>query len=501
MNSFILQSETCRHCSPAQSEPWSRRILRTPNADICTNCGAVLQTFPTLNMTVEQGDHAPIAIPAPVTAVLEELLRRRLFTVADGIHPRKADRPLETSRIPAHRRSDQALIELFGRANCRVTIRWNYSDVELYERARRELKTVALETLDVLMPTRVRRGIDVAGENLDCTGFFTDDRCLRTRWLRFEKSFPLSEQPIELSKLCLVVKVEFQWYVVGESLPSESGPTQYYIGQNFHPPYMTIEEALDASFHAALDSSHGAEIWHAIHRGHRVAHYIDPIGSYDRRPRESCGYSEYIAVGPRDRYFNSSFVGPVSSGAHVLLPQSLWGLHLTLRSPARVVASIDGATLVDQELPAGKHQIDCEALLAGKLGKLTVALKRETEVVHEFELVDDTTYQAARNRVIEDVKRAELARLKVALQGRDAHQRSFGVGDKVAVEIEGRWYEGIYKAPEASGTHLVEVKSFGATRVWSVFEPKPLAEALRAGLNVVPPESRDVPTVGARLVA
>ena len=129
MNSYILQSDACRHCDPTQAQPWFRRMLRTPNADICTNCGAVLQTFPTLNMTVEQGEHAPIAIPAPVTAVLEELLRRRLFSVARGYNPRQAERSFDPSRTPAHRRSDQALIELAGRANCGVTIRWNYSEV------------------------------------------------------------------------------------------------------------------------------------------------------------------------------------------------------------------------------------------------------------------------------------------------------------------------------------------------------------------------------------
>ncbi len=507
MNSYILQSDACRHCDPTQAQPWFRRMLRTPNADICTNCGAVLQTFPTLNMTVEQGEHAPIAIPAPVTAVLEELLRRRLFSVARGYNPRQAERSFDPSRTPAHRRSDQALIELAGRANCGVTIRWNYSDVELYDRARRELKTVALDTLDMLMPTRVRRGIVVAGETLDCTGLVTDERSPRHRWLRFEKSFPLAEQPLQLSKLCLVVKVEFEWYVVGESLPSESGPAVYYLGQNWDPPHMTLEEALDAALNASLDGRSGhigyhSSINHAIHRGHQVGGYNgDPINSYDNRPRKGCGYGEYVAVGPQSRYWTNTFVGPVSSGETVLLPQNQWGLLLTLHTAARVVATIGDATLLDQELAAGKHQIDCEALLAGKLGKLIVTLKRENDVVHEFDLVDNATYDAARIRFIEDFKRAELARLKVAIRGRDARPASFCEGETVAAEIEGRWFEGVYKAPESGGTHLVEVKSFGATRLWSVFEPKTLAEALREGLNVAPPDCRDVPTGGARLVA
>lgn len=499
MNSYILQSEACRHCDPSQVDHFSRRILRTPTSDICTNCGAVLQTFPALYMTCD-GENAPISIPPAVSVVLEQLLTRRLFRVARGHNPRKAERPFNVANTPAHRASDQALIELAGRGNIGATIRWNYSDVELYERARRELKTTSLDTVTDTMPVKIRRTLDVVHPHLDFTGLVVDPRSDGDRWLRFEKSFALPAQPLDLARLCLVVKVELHWFSVGESFPSETGPRQFYLGQSWDPPHMTLEEAVDAALHNALNGVNKVSIWSAVNRGHQICTFSG-IGSYDVRQGCGYGYADTAVFGPRDRYWSGSFVGVVSSGDRGLLPTNQYGLNLNLRTPAHVTATFAGATIVDQAYEAGKHQVEAEKLLAGKTGTLVVTFKRaEGDTMLEFDVVADAVYQAARNRIVENFKRAELARLKQQLMGRDYVPEQFAAGEKVAALIGTQWYEGVFQSGIATkGGFLVTIAAPGGTGEWSVLTIKRLADALAEGLEIHPPYDPRTPHLQARL--
>lgn len=535
MTSYILHNRYCQHCDLSQVMDIWRRVLRTPTEEICTNCGAVLNTFPAMDVTFP-GENPPISIPEEVSILLAELLKRRIFSVARGNNPRVADRSF-SGNVPAHRAGDQALIELTGTGNCTATLRWNFSEEELYRQSRFEIERQpkpSLDSVDAVMPTRIRRALEVVFPALAFSGSMSNDRSLWYRALRFERTFPLKKQPLDLARLILVVKLELSWLHVGESFPGEIGPRRFYVGQSWDPPHLTADEALDVALASTIGSSRymDAGIWDALHRGWKVGGYDrDPLRNFDHRPNPYLHNPRTWLKAPQ---WTAGYYGVVSSGERGLLPAGVaTTLSYRLDKPAGITVSIDEEELLCQHFEAGEGSVEMKASFGHKTGTVVIHVKfsDDDEKTIEYHFVTQDEYITAMRRIVEQFKRQELAQLLLhagvvesrmarpgdrvlisdggrPVEGRhsagircvpDDGLSAFQAGEKVAVLIGAQWFEAVYRSGQHGTIHSVDVTTLGGTSSWSVMVVKPLVQALREGLTVIAPFDAQVQSPHARL--
>jgi hypothetical protein len=533
MTSFVFDSSVngCPACVNSRAGiahfP-APRVLRTGTEDLCAECGKVLQQFPKVKKVEYELDAGVVQIPEPVSSMVATLLKRRLFHFEAGGYPGLTD-TFGRLMAPGWRQqpSGQALIAMTGAGNVWAKVTWSYVTAEEYRVSRLDKfshprKFPTLESVKVPMPAPIRRALDIVTES----EFNLTDRFVSNYiWtLRFDKAFPLEQQPFDLVKRCLLVKLELSFLKIGESFPSGDGARDYYVGERSNNRYerLTLEEAFERALVAASrgDWAYANE----IHK-HGANSYRCSQLQIDRLLlKEQCG-PRPIVTNPASRawlYFdlNKHDCDPrntwLPSGGRDVLPPGVEFLGVNLRESSLVSLELNGAIVWKQNIEVvasnssfrSGQRFDITKVLNDKLGGVVIRIKNDNEdLTFEYELVSTSEHQRVCDRIVERYKLRTLYEVREKFAA-DSN-KILSPQQKIAAYIGGRWLEGLYLGdiaiteldkPPVYYMHRVEIVQENGIAEWKVFDVMPLEQALYEGLSVIPPFDRRVELLSAKLI-